>query len=60
MHADAPKVDISPTVERAAVRLDTIDGEVTEGRETERKTLLEEFISAFAADNLLSHVQSKF
>jgi hypothetical protein len=55
-----PKVDLSPAVERAAIRLGTIDGEVVEGRETERETLLEEFIPAFAADNLLSHVQSKF
>lgn len=57
---DVPKVDISPAVERAAIRLDTIDGEVAEGRERERKTLLEEFVPAFAADNLLSHVLSGF
>jgi hypothetical protein len=59
-HAEVPKVDLSPAVERAAIRLDTIDGEVAEGRETEREALLEEFIPAFAADNLLTHVQSRF
>mgnify|MGYP000025779580 CR=1 FL=1 len=58
-HVEVPKVDISPAIERAAIRLDTIDGEVVEGRKVERETLLEEFIPAFAADNLLSHIQSR-
>lgn len=57
---DVPKVDISPAVEREAIRLNTIDGEVAEGRERERKMLLEELVPAFAADNLLSHVVSGF
>lgn len=57
---DVPKVDISPAVEREAIRLNTIDGEVAEGREQERKMLLEELVPAFAADNLLSHVVSGF
>lgn len=59
-HTEVSKVDISQAVERAAIHLDTIDGEVTSGNEVERKMLLEEFVPAFAADNLLSHARSKF
>jgi len=55
-----PKVDISSAVERAAIRLNTIEGEVSDRRGTERKTLLQEFIPAFAADNLVDHVETAF
>jgi len=55
-----PKVDISLAIEHAAIRLNTIDGDVDEGRQTERHTLLEDFIPAFAAENLLNHIESEF
>ena len=55
-----PKVDISPVVEREAVRLGTIPGDDTDGRANKRELLLDEFIPAFAADNLYSHVNSAF
>lgn len=55
-----PKVDISPVIEREAVRLDTIDGDVDDGRATTRERLLSEFIPAFAANNLHTHIQTKF
>lgn len=55
-----PKVDITSVVERAAIRLKTIEGEVSDRRGTERNTLLQEFIPAFAADNLLNHVKTEF
>jgi len=55
-----PKVDLSSVVERAAIRLNTIEGEVSDRRVTERETLLEEFIPAFAADNLVNHVKTEF
>lgn len=59
IHAEVPKVDITPAVKRAAIRLNTIDGEVTGGTEVERNMLFEEFIPSFSEDNLLSHVRSK-
>ena len=55
-----PKVDISPVVKRAGKRLDTIRGEPTVGRETDRQKLLEEFIPAFAAENIPNHIKSQF
>jgi len=55
-----PKVDLSSVVERAAIRLNTIEGKVSDRRVTEREMLLEEFIPAFAADNLVNHVKTEF
>jgi len=58
--SDDPKVDISSVIERAAIREDTIEGEVTDGRSTERHTLVDEFVPALAADNLQTHVETTF
>jgi len=55
-----PKVDISPVIEKEAIRLNTIEGDVSEGRNVERDTLLQDFIPQFAADNLLHHVKTEF
>lgn len=58
--SDCPKVDLSSVVERAAIRSDAIEGELTDSRSTERHTLVEEFVPVFAANNLQSHVRSTF
>ncbi|AAV44310.1 hypothetical protein G9463_13565 [Haloarcula sp. JP-Z28] len=55
-----PKVDISPVIEKEAIRLNTIEGDVSEGRNVERDTLLQDFIPTFAADNLLHYVKREF
>ena len=55
-----PKVDISPVIEREAIRLNAIDGDSNDGRADTREKLLGEFIPAFAADNLYTHVKSAF
>ena len=55
-----PKVDISPVIKRAAIRLKTIDGKVSDSRQTERHTIFEDFIPAFAAKNILHHIESEF
>jgi len=56
----SPKVDLSPVIERTALRLQVIDGEASGdgGTEVARKILYEEFVPAFAADNVLDHVES--
>ncbi|QLG63944.1 hypothetical protein HUG12_01365 [Halorarum salinum] len=60
--SECPKVDISPAVERAAIRNETIEGELPENdrRTTERNILADEFVPAFGAVNLLNHVESNF
>lgn len=60
MREAVPKVDISIVVERAARRLDTIPGEASVGRDEDRQKLLEKFIPAFAAENILNHVEKQF
>ena len=55
-----PKVDISLVIERTAKRLDTIRGDTPLGRDVDRQKLLEEFIPAFATENLLSHIKTQF
>ncbi|MFC7078306.1 hypothetical protein [Haloarcula halophila] len=55
-----PKVDLTPIIEQEAIRLDTIDGEVADGRNAARNLLLDEFVPAFAVDNLLDHVKTEF
>lgn len=55
-----PKVDLTPVIEQEAIRLNTIDGKVGDGRNAERKLLLKEFVPAFAVDNLLDHVKAVF
>jgi hypothetical protein len=55
-----PKVDLASVIEQEAIRLDTIDGDVADGRNAERDTLLEEFVPAFAVDNLLEHIETVF
>ena len=46
--------------EKEVIRLNTIEGDVFKSRKVERDTLLQDFIPAFAADNLLSHVKTEF
>jgi hypothetical protein len=55
-----PKVDISSIVEREGIRVGTIDGDVEQGRGTDRETLSEKFVPAFGARNLTEHVRRKF
>jgi hypothetical protein len=57
---DHPKIDISRVVENEAKRLDTIEGEVAAGRARDRNVLTEEFVPAFAATNLSSHIIDSF
>ncbi|MDL0134442.1 hypothetical protein [Halobacterium salinarum] len=60
LRKDTPKVDLPSIVEREAIRADTIDGNVELGRGTDRETLSEELIPAFAARNLSEHVRRSF
>jgi len=47
-----PKVDLTSIIEQETIRLDRIDGKVADGQNAERNLLLDEFVPAFAVDNL--------
>ncbi|GAA0530925.1 hypothetical protein ABNG02_02010 [Halorubrum ejinorense] len=55
-----PKVDISDVVRKVASRRNVIEGSFSSGASDEREHLAEEFVPAFAAENLPKHVKSVF
>jgi len=55
-----PKIDISDVVRKVASRRNVIEGSFSSGASDEREHLAEEFVPAFAAENLPGYIKSVF